>query len=313
MGAISAPISIRGHSIALSACAGVSAVVPSDAGEVSSLRYASDALAEARRHSANSVVVCEAADRNRVDQRASIGRELFDALAMGRLRIACQPIVDLEDSEVIALEALMRWRTDDGRDISPGEFIPLAERNGVIGPVGRWGIDEAIRIASTLKSTPDSKRRLTMTVNLSPTQFADPELVGRVEQALVAHHLPPRLLAFEITESVAVDLARADKRIRSLRSLGCLVGIDDFGVGQSCPSYLATLPIDFIKIDLSFVRAMDSDPRALRIVQSIVEMSYDLGLITVAEGIETQSQRDTLREMGCIFGQGYLFGRPKIY
>ena len=309
--AIAAPIEVEGHSITVSARAGMSVDEGSDDGDAT-LRYASEALRRAKRHNVTALIPCDTQQRSAIDLQALIGRELFDALASNGLRIACQPIVDLRDRRQVGLEALLRWERQDGREISPADFIPLAERNGVMGPIGQWAIDEAIRIASTLKSPAPGQRRLTVSVNLSPRQFTDPELIKKIDQALTTYHLPSRLIAFEITESLAVDGRRAEGTIRALRALGCLVGIDDFGVGQSSLSYLSSLPIDFIKIDISFTCAMKCDPRASRIVRSITEMSNDLGLLTVAEGIETRDQHEALLEMGCKYGQGYLFGRPSI-
>ena len=149
-----------------------------------------------------------------------------------------------------------------------------------------------------------------MAVNLSARQFADPRLVRVVARSLARYDVAPSRLALEITESLAVSDPNARDTIRDLRSLGCHVGLDDFGTGQSCLSYLRSLPIDFIKIDRSFVGEVTTDERAARLIETIIRMAHDLGHCTVAEGIENDAQYEGLRAAGCSFGQGYLFGYP---
>ena len=209
---------------------------------------------------------------------------------------------------VIGYEALLRWRTSDGTAVPTEDFVSVVESLGLIEQVGRWALDEAIGQARRLGATAETAP--IMAVNLSARQFADPRLVKVVARLLDRYDVVPSMLALEITESLAVSDPNAQDTIRDLRSLGCHVGLDDFGTGQSCLSYLRSLPIDFIKIDRSFAAEVTTDERAARLIETIVRMAHDLGHCTVAEGIEDDGQCESLRAALCTFGQGYLFGRP---
>ena len=272
------------------------------------LRYAAAALQEARGLPTGDAVKHEPSNRRSVDRRARIVRDLHGALGRAQLRVLYQPVVALGTGDVVGYEALLRWRTADGMDVAPAEFIPIAEEMGLIEDIGRWVLGQASGVASQLASL--SAAPLRMSVNLSARQFGDPALIGLVAAVLAEHGIDPTLLAVEITETLAVQDPNASATLKALRNLGCHVGLDDFGTGQSCLSYLRSLPVDFLKIDRSFTMELTTDRRAARLIRTITAMATDLGLTTVAEGIETPTQCQQLLESGCRLGQGFLFGFP---
>jgi len=307
---VRAPLAVDGELVHVKARVGICPYVLHDDPAAATLRYAGAALSEAKRRDADEPVFSSLADRQAVERRASTYRSLHRALEARELGVAYQPVVNLRSGDAEGLEALLRWRTRDGLQIGPEEIVPIAEETGLIGPLGQWVLDEALSTAAGRSAA--LGRPIGVAVNLSARQFGDPDLVAAVARTLECHHVPPSQLAIEVTESLAVDEKRAARIFAELRALGCRVGLDDFGTGQSCLSYLRSLPIDFIKIDRSFVVELDRDRRAQRLVQTIVALARDLGLVTVAEGVETEAQRLAAADAGCEYGQGYLFGRPEL-
>ncbi len=302
---VASPIHVRAYDVAMTGRVGISVLTEGSDAASSALRYATTALRDAKVASAARSVVC-APGSDSSEWRTMIRREIGQVFDTERLRLAYQPIVALTQRTTVGYEALLRWTMSNGTVVPTEEFVSVAESLGLIERIGRWALDQAIGQASRFgarTATPPI-----MAVNLSARQFADPQLVGVVARALARHDVEPSRLALEITESLAVSDSNARETIRDLRSLGCHVGLDDFGTGQSCLSYLRSLPIDFIKIDRSFVAEVTTDEKAARLVETIVRMAHDLGHCTVAEGIEDDAQWDVLREARCSFGQGYLFG-----
>lgn len=307
---VRAPLTLGGDTIRLKARVGISPFVVHDDPVAATLRYAGAALAEAKRRDCAEPVLSSSPDREAADRRAATYRSLPTALEGRELRVAYQDIVELRTGATEGQEALLRWRTRDGLDIGPEEIVPVAEEIGLIGPLGRWVLDEAV--STVAARTAAAGRQMSVAVNLSACQFGNPALVSDVARTLERHGLAPSQLAIEVTETLAVDEQRAKRIFKDIRALGCRVGLDDFGTGQSCLSYLRSLPIDFIKIDRSFVVELDRDRRAQRLVHTIVVLARDLGLVTVAEGVETEAQRLAAVEAGCRYGQGFLFGRPQL-
>lgn len=301
------PIRARTYDIAMTARIGIS-LFTEDGTDSSSLRLATAALSEAKGATPSEAVVCAEPTWERSQTRAVIRRELGEVIDSERLRLVYQPIVALPQGTVMGYEALVRWRTADGIEVPAEEFVSVAESIGLIETVGRWALEQVVRQVSRLK--PASLSTPLVAVNLSARQFADPQLVDNVSSCLAMYDVAPSRLALEITESLAVSAPHAGKTLRDLRGLGCHVGIDDFGTGQSCLSYLRSLPIDFIKIDRSFVAEVATDKKAARLIQTIVRMAHDLGHRTVAEGIETGAQYEQVLSTACDFGQGYLLGYP---
>ena len=195
--------------------------------------------------------------------------------------------------------------------VSPQEFIPLAEENGLIAPLGQWVLREACRQMRAWQEQFPEHGPLLINVNLSGKQFTQPDLIEQVNTTLRQTGLPPESLKLEITESTVMEnTEKAIRMLDQLRALGVKLSIDDFGTGYSSLSYLHRFPIDTLKIDRSFVGQMDSSSENAEIVRTIVLLARNLGMDVVAEGVETQEQLMQLKEMGCETGQGYLFSKP---
>ncbi|MBI3563589.1 MAG: EAL domain-containing protein [Elusimicrobia bacterium] len=231
------------------------------------------------------------------------------ALERGEFLLHYQPQIDARTGRLDAVEALIRWRRGDDGLVSPALFIPAAERTGLIVEIGDWVLREACRQSRLWLDAGLPAAR--MAVNLSARQFADAALAARVDAALAAARLEPRDLELEITESMmARDPDAAAAVLRRLRSAGVRLMIDDFGTGYSSLASLKRFPIDGLKIDRAFVRHLPGDRFSSSIVRAVVALSGDLGLETVAEGVETPAQREFLAELGCGLLQGYLLGAP---
>jgi EAL domain-containing protein (putative c-di-GMP-specific phosphodiesterase class I) len=216
----------------------------------------------------------------------------------------------LQTQAVAGFEALLRWDHPTLGLVEPETFIPIAEGNGTIVAIGQWVLNEACRTAAGWSRTPRAEP-LTMAVNVSVRQIATPEIVDHVRAALDSSGFPAASLILELTESVLVhDAATAAQRLGALCALGVHVAIDDFGTGYSSLSYLRQFPIDVLKIDKSFTRSITDESPAPPIVRGLLDLAKTLGIATVAEGIETVVQRDSLRRQHCDYGQGFLFHRP---
>jgi diguanylate cyclase len=247
-------------------------------------------------------------------EQAELLQELRQALARGQLQLFYQPKVDARSLQVTAAEALLRWQHPQRGMISPVLFVPLAERAGLIVEIGRWVIEEACRQAAAWRK---QGLRMRVAVNLSGHQLRQDDLVQHIEATLHRHGIPPGRLTCEITESVAMeDTSVTRAAFEQLRRAGLHVSVDDFGTGHSSLAALRRLPAAELKIDRAFVAdlADGGDPlgaaRAYKLVQAIVQMAHSLGLRVVAEGVETEGQRDLLVALGCDEMQGYLFARP---
>jgi diguanylate cyclase (GGDEF)-like protein/PAS domain S-box-containing protein len=247
---------------------------------------------------------------DRAVRRLETGTGLHRALAADEFLMHWQPEVDLASGRILGVEGLLRWNDPERGLVAPDEFIPLAEESGLIEEIGTWVLRQACAAAKRWQPRGDDAP-LTVWVNLSPRQLAQPELVDFVASLLAQHHLAPSRLGLEITETAL--LADADAAIEALgrlRALGIKLGVDDFGTGYSSLSYLKRLPVDIVKIDRSFVDGLGRDPEDAAIVRAVVGMAHALRLTAVAEGVETPTQVFELRRLGCDVGQGFLFGRP---
>jgi diguanylate cyclase len=220
-----------------------------------------------------------------------------------------QPIRGLRDGRLQAVEALARWNHPTLGELPPSDFIPLAEETGLIGRLGAWIVGEACRQLRAWRAEDTRLAELVMHVNLSAHQLRDPELPDRIRAELRAADLPAGALTIEVTEGAFSSEGSAIEALRRLRALGLQIAIDDFGTGYSTLGRLQTLPVDMVKIDRSFVEQLSATGDT-PVVRAMVELSDALGLVTVAEGIETEAQRELLVSVGCATGQGYLLGRP---
>lgn len=205
------------------------------------------------------------------------------------------------------MEALVRWHHPERGLLLPAEFINIAEDTGLIVPLGKWVLDQACHQGSKWQPV-DVGRQLTISVNVSPRQMLDGNLCRDVKEALAASGLSPTTLVLEITErTLMVNSLLVRRQLDELKELGIRLAIDDFGTGYSSLSYLRTFPIDIVKIDQSFVAALDEDEQAVALVGSIISLANVLGLDTIAEGVETVTQYETLRRLGCQVVQGHYF------
>jgi EAL domain-containing protein (putative c-di-GMP-specific phosphodiesterase class I) len=244
-------------------------------------------------------------------RRFSIETELRRALDRDQLKLFYQPLINLKTGEVAGFEALARWEHEDRGDISPTEFIPVAEESGLILQLGRWAMDRAARTLAGWDKTTGEKLPLYVGVNLSAIQVARDNIAEVVESALKSSGLTGDRLTLELTESSIVqDPARAMRVFDALKSLDATVAMDDFGTGYSSLAYLQRLPIDVLKIDKSFVSGMMVDPDSVAIVRAVLSLAEALGMSTTAEGIETVELATTLATLGCSSGQGFYFARP---
>jgi len=237
--------------------------------------------------------------------------DLRRALDQHEFVLHYQPEIDLSTRRIVGLEALIRWEHPQFGLIPPMDFIPLAETSGMILPIGDWVLSEVCMQIQRWCSADEGHRALRVCVNLSARQFAREGLADHVEALLRQSGISSRQLGLEMTESSLIpDVHTALEVLGSLRRLGVSLLMDDFGTGYSSLSYLHSFPIDVIKIDRSFVGRMTEGDQPLQIVRTIIELARVLGMDVVAEGIETCEQYLLLRELGCRFGQGYLFARP---
>jgi len=244
-------------------------------------------------------------------RRFSIETELRRALDKDQLKLFYQPLINLKSGEVAGFEALARWNHEDRGEISPSEFIPVAEESGLILTLGRWAMDKAAQTLAEWDKQAGEKLPLYVGVNLSAIQVARDDIAAVVESALKSSGLSGDRLTLELTESSIVqDPARATRVFDALKALDATVAMDDFGTGYSSLAYLQRLPIDVLKIDKSFVSGMMVDPDAVAIVRAVLSLAEALGMSTTAEGIETVELATTLATLGCASGQGFYFAKP---
>lgn len=235
--------------------------------------------------------------------------DLRHALEKDQFEVHYQPIVDLETGKVSEFEALIRWRHPEHGLVGPEEFVHVAEETGLIVRIGKWILNEACRQVALWQR--DTNRQLSISVNLSAKQLMHPTLTAQVREAIGLSGLRAPQVKLEVTESTVMEHSdKALKVLKELRRLGVGLSTDDFGTGYSSLSYLQKFPFQRLKIDRSFVKAMDEDQKSSLIVKTVLMLGENLDLEVVAEGIETHSQREKLRELKCGLGQGYLFSRP---
>ncbi|MCC7252872.1 EAL domain-containing protein [Hyphomicrobium sp.] len=306
LAALKQPIDIEGKRVRVGASIGI-AKPPGDGTTTDEILKAADvALYKAKRSGRGNFALFNAAEDAGACSARRLESELRRAVEEKEFRVVYQPIKAGSSDDVAALEALIRWHHPELGLISPAEFIPLAERNGLISEIGDWVLDQACRDAARLP--PGVK----ISVNLSRVQVSDPGFVSRVAATLARTGLPPDRLELEVTETAILhDEVNACGVLRDLQGLGVSVAIDDFGVGQSALSCLKSLPIGRIKIDRSFINDLATDPKARSIFVAVVALAKSLGIKTTAEGIETEQQRIIAALAGCDHLQGYLLGRPQ--
>jgi diguanylate cyclase (GGDEF)-like protein/PAS domain S-box-containing protein len=305
LAAVTEPCQIAGLTHRVRCSIGI-AIAPEDGYDVDTLlNHADLALYAAKSAGRNAIRLFTgdmAADTRR---RIAIEEGLRDAAARGEFRLVFQPKSSLRGRRVLGFEALLRWSHPELGDVSPSEFIPIAEESGQMGPIGRWVLESACREAMRWPA------QLTVSVNVSPVEAVSQGFVGQVMQALLESQLPAERLELEITESTLLrETESAAQSMRSLSAAGCRIALDDFGTGYSALSYLRQFPFHTLKIDRSLIAGLDSRADAQAIIRMIVGLARTLELQTVAEGVDDPSQLETLARYGCDSAQGYLIGKP---
>jgi diguanylate cyclase (GGDEF)-like protein len=304
------PIPLQGREVMVSASIGVAHVdVGGNADEV--LRNADVAMYRAKAAGKGGHEVYDPAMHAAVLERLEIQGDLRRALLAGEFRLLYQPIVELASEEVVGVEALIRWEHPVRGLVSPVTFIPLAEENGLIVPIGRWVLREACRQGRCWELAAAGHPAPTISVNISGRQLLDPAIVADVAGALAESELTPGLLTLELTESMLMHDSEATlQTLHALKALGVRLAIDDFGTGYSSLSYLQRFPIDILKIDKSFIDGVSRGGSDAALARTIVTLAGLLGLSPIAEGVERAEQQAHLVALGCARGQGYLFARP---
>jgi len=310
--ALAEPFELEGRRIAVSASAGIVVVSRSEQPPTEEvLRNADIALYRAKDEGHGRYRLYEERMHAALLRRMELEAELRRAIASNQFVLNYQPIVEADGGAVVGAEALVRWDHPEKGMIAPAQFIAVAEQAGLIELLGTWILREAVRQAAEWRHAGVGDGKLWIAVNLSVEQLANPALVGEVELALRDHGLPADQLVLELTESAVMrDVVTATQRLDALKALGVRIAVDDFGEGHSSLAYLASLPLDMLKIPKSFVDQLGRPGANIALVRAIVELARSFGLRTVAEGIEQREQMTPLLHLGCDLAQGYLFARP---
>jgi diguanylate cyclase (GGDEF)-like protein len=307
--AIRAPFELNGHVVSTEASMGVS-FAPDDALEPNDLlKHADMALYRAKDERRGSYRFFELEMDARIKARHLMQSALREALANGEFEMNYQPVVDLRDGRITGCEALIRWNHPTLGRIPPGEFIPIAEQNGLIVPIGDWVIRQACAEVSTWPAG------VKVAVNLSPIQLMNPKLVQVVAVAIAAAGIDPSRLEIEITETVLIQhTASTLSVLRRLHDIGVSISMDDFGTGYSSLSNLRSFPFDKIKIDRCFISGLPGENDSIAIVRAVVGLARSLNMVTTAEGVETFEQVEQVRTLGCNEMQGNFFSaaRPAV-
>ncbi len=307
--ALSRSFLVEGHEMFATPSIGV-AIFPKDGQDAETLLRNADAAMYAAKRDGKRGLRCYDHDLSAgARRRHALDTGLRHALARGELSLHYQPQTDLSTAEVVGVEALLRWHAAGLGAITPDEFIPLAEENGMILPIGQWVVESACDQLARWRAAGVAVPMVA--VNISARQFAQADFVRNVGLALHRAGLEPQCLELELTESMlASDADGAVEKLARLKALGVSVSIDDFGTGYSSLSYLKRFSIDRLKIDRSFVRDIHSDPSDLAITSAVIGMAGGMKLEVVAEGMETEAHRAVLKRLGCDYAQGYLLSRP---
>lgn len=307
--ALKQPFNIEGNQLYISSSVGI-AIYPHDGEDGETLlRNADVALYRAKEKGRNNYQLYTAAMNSQASELLLLENELHQALGRGEFVIHYQPQIDTTTGKIVQMEALVRWQHPELGLISPAKFIPLAEENGLILQIGEWVLRTACAQNKAWQNA--GLPPITLAVNLSGRQFQQPDLVEMVARVLEETGLGPDWLELEITESVAMQNVDFSRGILSkLHNMGVSLSMDDFGTGYSSLSYLKKFPLDKLKIDQSFVRELTTDPNDGAIITAISALGKVLNLKMVAEGVETEAQKNFLQNLECEYMQGYLFSRP---
>ncbi|MGE4505696.1 MAG: putative bifunctional diguanylate cyclase/phosphodiesterase, partial [Desulfovibrionaceae bacterium] len=307
------PFVIEGETVQTSASLGVVLDTEEHSSPEELIQKANIAMYRAKEGGRDQYNVFDTPMLERAVRLLQLENDLRRAISNREFSVVYQPIVDLADGRLTGFEALARWNHPKEGPISPGEFIPVAEETGMILDIGMIIMREAcLTMNGWLEEHPQAAH-VTISVNLSGRQFAQDSLAEDIREILATTGLPPKNLKLEITETTIMDDVQASAvKLAELRHEGITLAIDDFGTGYSSLSYLQKLPLDHLKVDLSFVQQMQTGQDNIEIVRAIINLAHSLRLKCVAEGIETREQQGLLYSMQCEYGQGYLFSRPLL-
>lgn len=304
---LSKPFEIDGRTFRMTVSVGISHY-PSTGENIEVLLQQADiAMSKVKSDGKNNYALILPEDITEIERKRKLEFDLKGILDRGELYLAYQPEVYLETGEIRGAEALLRWEHPELGNISPVEFIPVAEETGMINEIGKWVMHKAI---SQAKEWHDEGLKICLAVNISYVQFKDQALVQNILDILDSVGFDPNYLIIEITESLMKDLHRVDLVTKKLKEHKIRIAIDDFGTGYSSLSVLGSMYIDMIKIDRTFVKDLPTDQTSVQMVNTMIQIGKNLDSTIIAEGVETVEQLEFLLENGCEFAQGYYFSRP---
>jgi diguanylate cyclase (GGDEF)-like protein len=307
--AMERPFRIGEHQLFVTASIGVAYLDTDTASPGELVQNADAALFRAKQLGRNRHATFSPEMFARVEYRLNLSRDIRQALDQGEFQMVYQPVVCLKSLELRGVEALLRWPHRDGYNVPPRDFIRVAEETGVIQRMSRYALSRSVEALADWRAR--FEKAPWLAVNISGAQFREPEFVRDMSVLLHQHRIDPERLHLEITEEVLIEnLARNRSILEQLDDIGIPIVVDDFGIGYSSLAYIKNFPVSTIKIDQNFVRGLEDDPDDQAITRTICDLSRELSLKTVAEGIEQPGQLDLLRQYGCEFGQGFLFMPP---
>jgi len=304
LAAMANPVIVEGHEVAVSVSIGIALAPHHAVIKQHLLSYADIALYAAKNGGRGMWEMFAPGMDAALHERHTLARDLRHAIPRGELMLFVQPLVDVESEEMTGYEALLRWQHPERGLVPPDQFIPIAEDTGLIVPIGEWVIRTALAEAARWEGNQS------IAINLSPVQLGSPNLLPVIIQALAEHQLDPARVEFEITEGVLLHNSESNIEVLNrLHMLGVKIALDDFGTGYASLNYLLTFPFDKIKIDRRFISELSTREESRAIVSAVIRLANELGMCTLAEGVEEQDQFDRLRAEGCRMVQGWLFGK----
>lgn len=308
---VATPLFLDGHEVILTASIGIALLTDSDITADRVLQFADTAMYEAKRKGRNSIAFFDPCITEKAQRQIGMNTRLRKAMDNHEFVLYVQPQICVQTGKLMGGEALLRWMNADKVTNMPSEFIPVLESSGLIVDVGRWVIRTACEYVRNFLDLGIWADHMRLSVNISPRQFRDPQLLEIVQHSMSSYDIDPKFLNFEVTESLVIeDVDEAIKKMESIKSLGSMFSIDDFGIGYSSMIYLKRLPFDHLKIDREFIRNIHRDPESRGVVEAIMAVSKQYGLKVTAEGVENREALEILKELGCHSYQGAHFSMP---